>query len=230
MRLNNIFNNVRKELSNIEQLTGEDVNLDISWTAYMHVKIETISEHGLTWLKKSFDEAKEAYKIAIEDITKAEKEYNRKDKPPFLRNRKSLTKLKNEVDTLDEEKGEIDAKIKDAQDTRSNLQDTKYTAIRRRNRVDIARAEEDLDANKKVLKGLKKQRLENEWERNAKQRQHDMHYYQSTLAEQNVGIFYIKEELIKGQEILLAFEKESKNLKLPVLGSQMAVPIRHDRA
>lgn len=226
-RLNNIFQNVKRELSNIEELTGEDVNLDILWTAFMTNKLQEIGKHGKKWLEDSLKATKKAYEEAIKDIEMEEKKHLEKKVKEMLRS--TITALQKDIESLDAEVIKINKDIETTKAARKELQAANSKATESKDQAAIDKTEKELEVNEEELAALKKDRRENEWERNAKAREVELQFYDDPRGGpggEPYGVMAIKKELKDGLKTLLEFEKKSKDLKLPVLGSQIAIPIR----
>lgn len=218
---------MKKELANIEELTGEDVNLDIQWAAFMTSKYQEIGKHGKAWIENSIKEAKEAYELAIKEIERVESAHREKKAKPMLRS--TMTSLQKDIEDLDAKLKDLNKEIETTKTARKDLQAAVGSATRRKATDAIAKAKEALKANNSVLTKLKQLRRENQWDRNAKAREIELQFPDAPgegPQGKDYGVKAIKKELEEGRKILLGFEKKAKDLKLPALGSQMAMPIR----
>jgi hypothetical protein len=218
-RLDNIFENVRRELSNIEELTDQAEDLDKKWTIWMTERLEEMGKRANKWLKDKLNDAKEAYEDAIKEIKETER-IRAAEPRKVLRSAKQ--KFKDEVEELEAQRKVIDRDVEATKKARTDLQTAEYKAIGSKDNAAIEKATADLKENARKLEALKVKRRHNEWNWNAKVREDEI----TLLGDEKYGIKHVRAELEEGQKILLGLEKKVMGLKMPVLGSQVTIPIR----
>lgn len=211
-RLNNAYTNVKRELSNVEELTGEDEGLDLQWTIFMTEHLEAIGKHGRDWLMGRYRSTKAAYEDSIKALEKHEKDIIN-DKGKLLKSK--IESLQKDIEASKTRISKIEADIEVTKKVRSGLFEKRDDAIGRKDDTATDKAEKDLNDNKSKLDAQKIELLEAHRDANAKQRLLDMNYLQDLRK--------IIKDTKEHQKTLLEFEKMTKDLKMPVLGAPIAI-------
>ncbi|KAF2637834.1 hypothetical protein P280DRAFT_530209 [Massarina eburnea CBS 473.64] len=215
-RLHNAFENVKKELSNAEDLTDEkDVGqkLSVAWTLFMTEEFERYSNHGKNWLKGRYTETKKIYKESIQDIQKGMDEFDnsqtRQDVDKKTKDLKAkIEKLNTELEQL---KTEIENKKKEVRESKQEIIAAEETG----DKAKISSASTNLKVKKQDLNDLKAALLTNKRDIGATQRD----IYKVSLAD----LQELKKNLEEDEKALLEYEKNTDALKLPGLGTPMSV-------
>jgi len=97
-RLQNAVENVRLELSNVKDLTNQDVELAKPWFDFMKTRLANIETHGEAWLKTWIPKAVAKYEDDLEklnDLLKEQETKRKKDPAAFDKSATAkLTSLK----------------------------------------------------------------------------------------------------------------------------------------
>ncbi|KAJ4354550.1 uncharacterized protein N0V89_006287 [Didymosphaeria variabile] len=205
-RLIHSYENVRKELSNIPQLTQENKDLDRKWTAFMEGHLESIGNHGKNWLTGRYTATKAAYQSAINALV-AQKNALNDNKGKVLK--KDLQAHQAEVKRLKESAIRLKKQLDGAYKDRAPLQTALYKAIKTKNQAAINKADGDLKVNDLTLDSLKVDIAENMRDTNKAER------VLGTQLVQNVQ--ELIDNLKRDQTTLLAFEAKTPNLQMPTL-------------
>jgi hypothetical protein len=205
-RLSHSYENVKKELSNIPQLTQEKKGLDVKWTAFMEEHLESISKHGRDWLTARYAATKTAYQVAIKALEVKEADINN-GKGMALRS--ALEQYKKDLERLKKRAIQIEQEKAEANKERKPLQTALYKAIKAKDKAAIKKADSELEENDLILASLTVDKNQNERDTN--------------LANHVLGTQHVQNirDLIKNlkadQETLLAFEAKTPTLRMPTL-------------
>ena len=212
-RLKNTFDNVKRELSNVEELTGEDQNLHIHWTVFMTEHLDSIDKHGKEWMTARFADTKAAYKDAITAMEKHKKEHLEKKVKPLTRS--TTETIVKDIQIAEREIEKLEKEIQSAKEDRKSLKSAYWVALRRKDQTEIDEAKGDLNKSKNKLKGLKQRMIEHQKEKKIPERKLELVHFDRVK-----GILKDYEDDLKR---LLEYERKTKDLQMPSLGSQMAI-------
>ncbi|KAF2447208.1 hypothetical protein P171DRAFT_519497 [Karstenula rhodostoma CBS 690.94] len=205
-RLVHIYENVKKELSNIPELTKEDKGLDTKWEAFMKAQLETMAEHGREWMRVRYLATKASYQTAM---TALETQKGLLERNLGRVTKSDLQGLHENIASLKAKRKKLEDELEAAYEARKPLQTAKYDAIKTKIQKDITAATTDLEISSITIKMLKQYITENKKDTNKAQYTVDTQLIQQC----DKMIDVLKADLAT----LRGFETKTASLKLPTL-------------
>lgn len=157
-RLIHVHENVKKELSNIPNLTKEEKDLDTKWEAFMKAKMDKMARHGKRWMKVRYLATKASYNAAI---TALETQKRLLEGNLGRVAKSDLEHLRRDLERLKTDRSEIEEKLKKAHKDRHNFQDDLYRAIGAKEQSKIDTANDEIGVSNLSIKLLKQSLTEN---------------------------------------------------------------------
>lgn len=205
-RLVHSYENVKRELSNIPELTKEDKGLDKKWEAFMKAQLKKMAEHGRHWMRVRYLATKASYKAAIAALKNQkkllEKNLGRVTKSDLKSLHEDLARLKAKRVALEKE-------LKETYEARKPLQTALYKAIKTKIQKNIDAAESNIGISDIAIDMLKQDLTKNKKDTNLAQYTVDTQLIQQ--CDKMIDVLEADLATLHG------YETKTASLKLPTL-------------